>query len=244
MKVYVVTHKPFDRPLPKDYEYMQVNAANNPHFCPLTDDTGDNISKKNPYYCELTAAYWIWKNDTEHDIVGLVHYRRLLTRRALSSSQNHYVTDKAARKWLRRYDMISSRPQTFKSSAEEQLMLCTRAQDIALLRQTIERVAPDYLEAYDTVMQGSETYFCNLLICKKERWDDYYAWVFSILFAMEEKVDMTGYSVQEQRLYGYLAERLFTVYVLKNHLRVKGMYTHIIGYTAWQKIKNKIKQFF
>lgn len=28
----------------------------------LSDDTGDNISSKNPYYGELTCWYWVWKN--------------------------------------------------------------------------------------------------------------------------------------------------------------------------------------
>lgn len=46
----------------------------------LKDNTGDNISKLNPYYCELTGYYWILKNYinlTETEYIGFAHYRRL-----------------------------------------------------------------------------------------------------------------------------------------------------------------------
>lgn len=42
------------------------------------DNEGDNISGKNPDYCELTAQYWAWKN-IDCDYYGFFHYRRYLT---------------------------------------------------------------------------------------------------------------------------------------------------------------------
>ena len=39
------------------------------------DNTGENISSKNPLYCEMTAIYWGWKN-VQADYMGLCHYRR------------------------------------------------------------------------------------------------------------------------------------------------------------------------
>ncbi len=45
----------------------------------IGDDTGDNISKDNERYNELSAQYWVWKNYDKignPDYVGFMHYRR------------------------------------------------------------------------------------------------------------------------------------------------------------------------
>ncbi len=79
IKIGVACHKP--SVLPKNSLFMpiQVGSAlaakrmeNMEH-----DDVGDNISDKNASYCELTAQYWLWKNQ-EADYYGLCHYRRFL----------------------------------------------------------------------------------------------------------------------------------------------------------------------
>ena len=203
MKIYVVTHQPYDAPLPRDYEYIQVNAAANEHFCTLTDDTGENISEKNPFYCELTATYWIWKNDHENDIVGLAHYRRFLTTNKFSSSPKFYLKAKKAEKLLNKYDFIATKPFYPNCTVKENIILGhVHEHDVDLLRETVGEVCPDYLDTYDEVLAGNKSYLLNMFICKKQSWDSYCEWLFSLLFALEPKVDMTGYSTQEKRLYG------------------------------------------
>ena len=75
--VAVAMHKPYALPSDPMYLPIHVGAALHPDTLPeiTQDDEGDNISSLNPYYCELTAIYWLWKNDAS-DYKGLVHYRR------------------------------------------------------------------------------------------------------------------------------------------------------------------------
>lgn len=51
------------------------------------DNTGENISEKQPFYSELTVQYWAWKN-ADADYYGLCHYRRYL-----SFADKHYKTN-------------------------------------------------------------------------------------------------------------------------------------------------------
>lgn len=41
-------------------------------------ENGDNITELNSYFAELTVGYWIYKNDSINDYIGLYHYSRRL----------------------------------------------------------------------------------------------------------------------------------------------------------------------
>ncbi|MBO5328822.1 MAG: DUF4422 domain-containing protein [Clostridia bacterium] len=241
MKIYVATHKKAEVNLPNNYEYIQVNAEKNGSVYNLADNIGsDNISVKNANYCELTAAYWVWKNDKENDIVGLAHYRRFLTTNKFSSSTKKFVNSPKVEKILTKYDFIATKKYKTKITVKEHLLVSVCERDFDILEKVIKEDYPEYLSAFNTVFNGKESYLLNMFICKKELWDKYYEWLFSVFDKMENFVDMTGYSVQEQRLYGFLSERLFSVYVLKQGFKVKSFPTHIVGRSLFNAVYNKI----
>ena len=43
------------------YLPVQVGAEKKESLGYARDNEGENISKKNPNYCELTGLYWAWK---------------------------------------------------------------------------------------------------------------------------------------------------------------------------------------
>ena len=82
VKILVASHKEYR--MPDDSIYLplhvgaegKVDADGQPLDLGWTkDNTGDNISRLNPGFCELTGLYWAWKN-LKADYIGLVHYRR------------------------------------------------------------------------------------------------------------------------------------------------------------------------
>ena len=81
IKIAIAYHKPSILLQQKHFLPIQVGKALSDQRLPIQgDDEGDNISSKNPRYCELTALYWLWKNTTA-DYKGLMHYRRIFTER-------------------------------------------------------------------------------------------------------------------------------------------------------------------
>ncbi len=65
----------------KKLHYLPVGlGANNFSDGWITDNSGDNISDKNPYYGEYTFHYWLWKNYldniSDNEWIGFCTYRR------------------------------------------------------------------------------------------------------------------------------------------------------------------------
>lgn len=214
MSVYIAAHKAFEPPAEPGYIPLQVGAAGKAALPYTPDNTGDHISEKNPHFCELTGVYWIWKN-TQDDYKGLVHYRRYFYK------DGHRLTEAEIRTLLGQYDILLPRPEYLRESAYEEFALHSgHEKDLILLRQAVEQVDASVLPAYDRVMAGNRLHLYNMMVASGAEYDAYCAWLFAVLFELEKQVDMTGYTPYQQRLYGFLSERLLNVWVAHRGLRV------------------------
>ena len=60
-----------------------------------------------------------------------------------------------------------------------------------------------------------------MFVMKKQLFDEYCSWLFSILFELEKRIDISGYNQYEARVFGFISERLFNVWLEKQQLKVK-----------------------
>lgn len=221
MSVYVVSHKEYDFPNERIYRPIQVGDGQDITELHDRDNNGDNIAHLNPYYCELTALYWIWKNTTD-DIVGLVHYRRYFKScsEGLKFKNKNIFSEIETTNLLNEYDLIVASPRLyFPFTVKSHYTHAHQEDDISALREVIETLYPEYTNSFDFIMNGYKLSLYNMFIGKKHVLDAYCEWLFNILFQLESKIDYSLYGNYQKRVFGFIAERLFNVWLHYN----KGM---------------------
>ena len=93
VKILVATHKKYKMPADTSvYLPIHVGCEGKKKLGFQGDNSGENISVLNPYYCELTGLYWAWKN-LECDYLGLVHYRRYFTKMTKKYKESINIDD-------------------------------------------------------------------------------------------------------------------------------------------------------
>ena len=220
---YVVTHKKVSLDLPDGYKIIHAgHALSNQTFGELVDDSGENISRLNLQLNEITALYWLWKN-TRQSHVGFVHYRRFFTvdgKNVLSAAE--------AIKILREYDIIVNECN-FGCVSERDWKIMLSGKNLAdnvrvSLRKFIALRQPDYLDAFDRVMNSFGVFCYEIFVTRQNIFDDYCAWLFSfIIDAAEDFLAKNSLSddPREYRAMSFVSEHLLTVWLMKNRLRIK-----------------------
>lgn len=95
------------------------------------------------------------------------------------------------------------------------------------MKEIIKRLYPDYLSVCENFLQSKKMSCCNMFVMRQEDFQAYSFWIFTILFEIEKKLDISEYNLSEKRVYGYLGELLLNVWVMKNEKKVS--YLNIIN---------------
>lgn len=214
-RIYVMTHKKYSKPDLPEYMMLQVGAALHEDLGYTADNTGDNISDKNPNFCELTGIYWLWKN-ISCDIIGICHYRRYFV------IDENFLNKGQVESILIDHDVILPYPMaTDNGSLYNHYKKRHNINDMDIVRDIISEKYPEYLNSFDFCMSRNLMSVGNMIVTRKNIFDKYCRWLFDILFEAERRIDISGYDEYQARIFGFMSERLLRVFFLHHKYRVK-----------------------
>lgn len=241
IKVIVATHKEYQMPLDELYLPLHVGADSNKNKTDYKkDNTGKNISKKNPYFCELTGLYWAWKN-LKADYIGLVHYRRYFTNsnkryKTTIEKFKHVLTLKEADKLLDNTNIIlPNKRKYYIENLYDHYKRTMYIEPLDETRKIIEEKYPKYLKEFDKLKKRTSAHMFNMMIMRKDILDDYCTWLFDILFELEKRFKDVKYDQFHSRFYGRVSERLLDVYINTNNLFYKEVRFMDMEHINWWK---------
>lgn len=248
LKILVATHKKYQMPLDKIYLPLHVGKEGKESIGYKGDDTGDNISLKNSNYCELTGLYWAWKN-LDCDYMGLSHYRRYFSTKNMfekyqqkNNKFNLILKEDEIKELLQSCDIILPKKRNYYiESVYSHYKNAHYESDLLEVENILKNKFPEFLDSFEKIMNGKTLYLYNMFIMKKSDFNEYCSWLFDILFELEEKIDLSNYDSYQRRIYGFLSERLFNVWILNKRLKVKELDVINIEKVEWRK---KITNFF
>ena len=93
--------------------------------------------------------------------------------------------------------------------------------DFFKLKEVFNTEPQEYKDAFGKIMyNNNKLMHYNMFIMKWDEFDKYCSWLFNILNKVEKVTDISNYTPVQKRIYGYMAERLFNVYLEANKLDV------------------------
>lgn len=229
---------------------MAGNALGTGQTAMAGDDTGISISEKNNYYSELTGIYWVWKN-TNQDVTGCCHYRRYFSaeeeepfdmklKRAfyylvglhkkrygliytgnIRRFSKKILDEEKITSILEHYDAVLPQKRKLRYSVEEHYRRYHNSKDMEIIAQILGKKYPSFVPSFHKMLKSKSLYANNMFILPSKHYSRFMEWWFSVLFEFEKSVDLTRYQGYQQRVIGFVAERLLTTWFLHENLRIK-----------------------
>ena len=220
IKIIVTTHKKYEMPEDNIYLPLHVGAQGKESIGFTGDNTGENISIKNHFWCELTGLYWAWKN-LDYDYLGLVHYRRHFKGKTKSNDKfERIIKRQELEELLKQSDIVlPTKRHYFIETLYSHYEHTHYIEDLQKTKKIIGKKYPEYINAFDRVMNRKSAHMFNMFIMKKDLVNNYCSFIFDILFELEKQIDISAYNKYQKRVYGFISELLLDVWIENNKLK-------------------------
>lgn len=235
LMILVASHKPDKVYADNVYTPIHVGRAISKYKDEMSDmigdDAGDNISEKNGAYCELTAIYWAWKNLKDVEYIGLAHYRRYFETK---------FTEENIDEIFRSCDVILAEPYLHDRYNEMKMARSLDMEDEVIFLKVFKKLYPEYEQTLIDYLYGFKDYAYNMFVMRRDLFDEYCKFLFSILFECEHLMKPMVYTCSARRL-GGIAEFLLPIFCLHHHLRIRT--EPVVPYVGEKGVRSKyIKQ--
>ncbi len=222
--IYVVTHKDYPFQLLQGYKPICVGGYSNNGWS--ADSEGESIARLNGCINELTAVYWIWKN-TRTKIVGVSHYRRFFCDNEVACYENPLRME-SAEEYIKEYELIVNQRTLDSSLTIEEELKCPLSEKAFndgyfMITENLKKYQPEYLNDYYEVMSNHTLCYYNMFVTTWDIFDAYCKWLFSFLIPAAEEFDVDAYEGQDKRTIGFFAERMLSVWLHHNPLKIKSL---------------------
>lgn len=167
--------------------------------------SGENIDKLNPWYCELTGLYYLWKNNKD-DIIGLEHYRRYF----YNDKDKRLISEEDITEILKSYDVIVYASEKYSDNKNTNWHVMKNKfinqynRFLLIVKSFDDESMYNHMKEYlntDQIIQN------NMFIGKREILNEYFEWLFERLniYYMSEK----HFNILTPRICGYISEYFF-----------------------------------
>ena len=200
---------------------MQEKERSRKFFFVDEEHDKPNIDKFNPWFCELTALYYMHKH-SKAKYVGLEHYRRCFVNQDNGSydpTDYNILTRCEAMDILDEYDAIVAFHQhTQGRTAYSFLEVSKQADMFNDWLDVVDTGTPGFKQFCLDRLQHEALICCNMFIAKKELTDKYCEWLFANTRAYMRKYPLSDNVL---RHIGYFGEFTFGSWLLFNKYRLK-----------------------
>lgn len=219
--IVIAVHKSYRMPEDPMYLPLQVGKALHPdiNLGFQTDDTGNNISSLNASYSELTALYWLWKNN-DAPYKGLVHYRRHF------ASKRHFLYKDKFTQIIRHEEVerlmestdiiVPKKRQYYIETIYSHYAHTLSDEHLTATRKIISELQPAYQTAFDEVMHSRSAHMFNMFIMEQHKFNEYCTWLFPIIDELTKYIDSSQYDAFNARYPGRISELLLDVWLKTN----------------------------
>lgn len=221
------------------------------------DDNGENISNKNSMYCELTAQYFAWKNweadyyglchyrrflyfgkqsfptDNRKQIIAEILNETTCEKYGLNNEEEMRALIEANDCVVGKLEDVRNLPTPYgcKKTVYEHWI----AHDRALIMKTdLDAMLAIMKEKYPQIAKDAEEYLAapyflgyNCFVMKKELFFQLCEFEFDVLTELEARVNLSTYNQQLKRIYGFMGEILYSVYIYHLEKQKKYKIAHI-----------------